>query len=942
MLQLINRKEITRMMNRKFLLVLLFLFTGICGFAQNKWQDALGVVHTALPKTQLLSAADSYFEVEESAQPGDEVIGRVNLANNSFEKADFEITGGTGASLFRIEKFVNSRGKHFGILTVNQLPLSSDKYTLQVKATFNNGATDTQEYTITKVETSLAEKYFEFVYDRISRARRLYYPEKDAKLEEFLSKFNADGSFSDLTYGLSKAGWEGANVGALRINNLAMAYLDEKSSFYKDEALKEKVYTAIIFNANEFAKYRTEWYETHLWRNTDYIAGIGLNYFRILQQEMKSQDAEVAQRAVEVYDAIIDNCDNLFAERMDERPAIGNANRNHRMRSLAVRAAISYDYNRALTDWDLWYDKEDVRIPGFYPTGALDDLMELVETGFVISDTYNNKNGFFPDGTICHHPAVGIQFTADAYGWEWLTEWSIPLADQFKNTPFQAQDKTYNTIAERILDAYRPLTFYGYLDMSVGGLEPDRAKWGSRLLSAVKRLIEAKSDETVIARENELLDYKTNLEKEGYDDPLAMSKAFWNIDYFVQRRPDYFASAKMISKRSRGLERGIEKRSYYYLGDGALFVRVNPDDYNNIQNYYNWHAIPGTSAEQRTDDLPPSAVSAYPGAPGTNVFAGVVSNGSVGFGAFRYERNHQSEAALYSTVNANKGYFFFENEIVALGNNVRRVRPGDGADILTTLNQLEWKGDIVFGRAGEDHAETVSFSDENSVEHFAVEQRPLWVYHDRVGYVIVPGEGQKVNVELAAETRAPRWTNATAPKKMFQLAINHGPKVTDDSYQYIVLPATSVEKVKAFAQSIETGNIKVLKNEPELMAVYNKELQIVEAAFYEPGTLLFENSEGENVCLAVDRPALVMMKDNGKNLEISVTDPCHSTTALTINLDVNIKFKGEAFDETSSLTSVAVTHSSEEVYAGKPVVQLFETEGRFLADVQPGNIQKKK
>ncbi|WP_372933892.1 polysaccharide lyase family 8 super-sandwich domain-containing protein [Mariniphaga sediminis] len=931
-----------RKLYHRFYLTFVFLLLSVGGFCQNKWLDAIGEIHSAQPKTELLGAAGSYFEVAETAQAGDEVIGRVNLAHNSFEKADFEITGGTGAGFFQIEKFVNSRGKHFGILKVTQLPLNSSEYTVKVKAVFENGKTDSEEYAIKRVEVPLAEKFFNFIYSRLSTADRLFFPVADSKITEYLSKFKSGGTFSDLSYGLSKGGWEGLNEGAERINSMAMAYLDESSSFFGDEELKQKVYAALIFNAGEFAKYRTEWYETHLWRNTDYIAGIGINFFRLLRDEMSSPDAGTAQKAVEVYDAILDNCDNLFAERMDERPAIGNANRNHRMRSLAVRAAISYDYNRAITDWELWYDKEDPRIPGFYPTGALGDLMELVETGFVEADTYNNKNGFFPDGTICHHPAVGVQFTADGYGWPWLTEWSIPLANQFKDTPFRAQNKTYNTVAERILDAYRPLTFYGYLDMAAGGLVPDRKKWGNSLLKAVSGLLEAKSAGTVIEREDELRAYKTSLEREGYADPLAMSKAFWNIDYFIQRRPGYFASLKMISERSRGLERGIEKRSYYYLGDGALFVRVNPDDYNNIQYYYNWHAIPGTTAEQRSDDLPPSAVSAYPGANGTNAFAGVVSNGSVGFGALRYERNHTREDALYSTVNANKGYFFFENEIVALGNNVKRVRPGDGADILTTLNQLEWKGDIAFGRAGDDQHETISFSGADAVHHLSAEQEPVWVYHDRVGYVVVPAEGHAVKIDLAAETRTPRWTKETASKKMFQLAVNHGANADDDSYQYIVLPKTTIDKVKTFARSVGNNNIHVLKNEPELMAVYNTEIKVVEAAFYEPGALRFENEKGEEVHLSVDRPALVMMKDNGKNLEFSVTDPHHSTAETTINVAINIKLKGKNFDETGKRTRVAFTHSAEEVYAGKPVVQLFETEGRFITNAESLNVKKKR
>ena len=426
------------------------------------------------------------------------------------------------------------------MLKVKELPLTDTEYTLNVKATFSNGETDTKNYTINRVETLIAEKFFNFAFSELSRANRMVSKATDDEVNNHLSKFNADGTFSDLTYGLSKAGWEGLNNGAERISEMAMAYLDKKSSFYKNEALKQKVYTAVILNSNEFAKYRTQWYESHLWRNTDYIAGIGINYFRLLQKEMNDENAEIAQRAVEVYDAILDNCDNLFAERMDERPALGNANRNHRMRSLVVRAAITYDYNRAITDWNVWYDKTDRRIPGFYPDGAINDLMELMETSFVAANTYNNMNGFFPDGTICHHPAVGIQFTADGYGWPWLTQWSIPLSNLFKDTPFQSQNETYNVVAERLLDSYRPLTFNGYIDMSVGGLVTDREKWGKLLLNAVTGLIEAKSTTTIIDRETELLEFKANLEKKGFNDPMWMNKAFWNIDYLVQSRPNYF------------------------------------------------------------------------------------------------------------------------------------------------------------------------------------------------------------------------------------------------------------------------------------------------------------------------------------------------------------------------------------------------------------------
>jgi len=910
---------------------------GMQSHGKKNWEYDLGVIHPAMPKTKLLSATESLFEIKETALVGEEVIGRINLANNSFEKATFEITGGTGINHFSVEKIVNSRGKHFGVLRVSKLPLEASTYTVQVKTTFESGETDEQEYLIRKVKATIAERFYQFVYSKLSRSHRLYFPETDTKLAEHLLTFTPEGYFSDLTYGLSKAGWEGLNAGALRINNLAMGYLDPNSVYYRDEDLKQKVYSAIIFNAGEFARYRTQWYETHLWRNTDYMAGIAIHYFQLLRQEMNDPDREVARRSMEVYDALIDNCDNLFAERMNERPAIGNANRNHRIRSLAVRAAISFDYNRALTDWDLWYDPIDPRIPGSYPTGAINDLMELVETSFVFSDTYQNKNGFFPDGTICHHPAVGIQFTADAYGWEWLTEWSIPLANNLKNTIYQAQDATYDIITERILDAYRLLTYNGYLDMSVGGIIKDRSKWGRNLLGAVNGLLSGKSENTLIQREDELLGYKERLENPGYADALSMSKAFWNIDYLIQRRPGYFVSAKMISTRSRGLERGLENRSYYYLGDGALFVRVHSDAFNNLQNYYNWHSIPGTTAEQRNDALPPNADSPYIGANGTNEYAGVVSNGFIGMGAFKYERNHAKQSALYSTVNANKGYFFFDRELVALGNSIRRVRAGDQAEIWTTLNQLEWTGDITYGSAEEENVQIISVSDDNVSQFFSNIRKPMWFHHDQVGYVIIPSQNQPATIGLTAESRDYQFPyQANKLKKMMQLEISHGINPSAETYQYVVLPNTSIEYTKQFAQTLggSENSLQILSNDESVMAVYNRAMNVVQVAFYEAGDFEYTNAVGEMVRMTVDRPALVMMSDKGQSLDVTVTDPHHSMHDLTINLKVNIKLKGEYcdYDETNQQSVIAITHSPEEVYAGQPVSATFQKEGVFVTD----------
>lgn len=920
-------------MKSRILFVLMLSFALVLSsFSQNKWLNELGVINPAMPKNKLLDPNNCYFEILQNATVGTEVVGRVGLANNSFQNAEFEITGGSGVDYFSITRFVNSRGKNFGVIKTKQL-LSDNSYTLKVKARFADGTSDEQLYTITRVKSTIAANFYTFVYNRLSCYGDMYTSVADATLAGYISKMAPNGSFSDLTIGVSNAGWNGIAEGAKRLNGIAMAYLKAGSAYYNNEEIKQKLYTAIIFHSTEFAKFRTQWYVTQLWQNADYIGGIGINLYAQLRTEMNSADSAVAARAVAVYDAILDNCDIMFAERMNQRPAIANANRNHRLRCLAVRAAMTYDYNRAITDWDLWYDPIDPRIPGYYPSGAYRDIMQIVETSFVEATTYVNRDGFFPDGTICHHPDVGIQFTANDYSWGWLTEWSILLANQLKNTIYRAKNETYDKIANGLLDSYRPLTFNGYLDALVGGFTPDRSKWGGNLLGAINGLIDAKSDNTTIARESELLECLTRLQTTGYKDPQSINKAMWNLEYMMQQRSDYSVSLKLMSQRSRGLERGIDYKSYYYLGDGALLVRVNPEDYNKIQNHYNWHGIPGTTAEQRDIAvLPLDATSGFEGANGTNTFAGVASNGSIGMGAFIYERNHSNPSDLYSTVNANKGYFFFDREIVALGNKIRRVRAGDNGKIWTTINQLEWKGDVYYGNDSVQNIQTINLNSNGVNQELSI-SGPTWFYHDKVGYVIVPQNNQTINLKLIAESRDYQFPfKANLKKKMSQLAINHGNNPTNDSYQYIVLPGTTQQAVQQFAQSAgqTTSPVKVLKNDSTSMAVYHSQLNVIQIAFYQAGTFEFVNHSGEKVRINSDRQSLVMMKDVGDSLEFVVTDPNHSMTNTQINLKVNIKLKDQLFDDVNSESTIAFNHSSQEVLAGKPIMRRFKKEQSFI------------
>jgi len=339
----------------------------------------------------------------------------------------------------------------------------------------------------------------------------------------------------------------------------------------------------------------------------------------------------------------------------------------------------------------------------------------------------------------------------------------------------------------------------------------------------------------------------------------------------------------------------------------------------------NWHAIPGTTAEQRTERLPLAADSPFPGANGTNTFAGVVSDGEYGFGAFIYERNHPDQEVNYSTVNAHKNYFFLEREIIALGNSIKRVRPGDGRDIWTTLDQTEWNGQIAYDVRG-DGAKFVLEQSGNFLEEFEVDSSAVWFHQNCVGYIVIPTR-RPLRIVMSAGRRVgteqeDRMENA----RVFQLAINHGPEPKDESYQYIVLPNTSVLDVQRFVRNINGSNgPRVLENNGDIVGIRHVELGLTQVAFYRAGQINTWFGDGRGMRLTVDRPALVMIRENQEGLSITVTDPNHSTRELTtvVEIDRELIGRNAQYSPEEKVTRIAFKHSPSEVYAGKPKSESF-------------------
>jgi chondroitin AC lyase len=137
------------------------------------------------------------------------------------------------------------------------------------------------------------------------------------------------------------------------------------------------------------------------------------------------------------------------------------------------------------------------------------------------------------------------------------------------------------------------------------------------------------------------------------------------------------------------------------------------------------------------------------------------------------------------------------------------------------------------------------------------------------------------------------------------------------SYEYIVVPATSVDR-------LVRRNITIVSNTPEIQAVGHAGLGIYQAVFYSAGAVRLT----ESIRLACDSPGIVMLKTKGSVItEISVSDPNRELGRMHLAVSVKIEQKGEHFEavwKEDHRMSEVVIDLPQGVYAGSSITVKFK------------------
>jgi chondroitin AC lyase len=468
-----------------------------------------------------------------------------------------------------------------------------------------------------------------------------------------------------------------------------------------------------------------------------------------------------------------------------------------------------------------------------------------------------------------HHRTDGVNNTL-SYGLGYaqaFVEWAVYTND----TKYSFSEEKLDQLIDYYLDGICKTAIYGKFpdpgakNRSIsreGTLSPYNAKTAEELIS------------TTDYRKKELEEI-ADIRSKGITPTLSHASFYWDSEHFSYQRPDFFTSVRMYSTRVYNMEQPYNSEGLFnhHRGDGANHISVTGDEYFDIWPVYDYQKIPGATIMQKTELPAPNQIQKL----GETDFVGAVTDGIFGAAAFDFKSPHDPLVAR-------KAWFFFDNEYVCLGTGISCTN--QESPVVTTLNQCLLRSDVTV--SGDD-VKSVIPKGEDSFENID------WVYQDGVGYVFP--DPVTVNIKNSAATGS--WwrinKQSDSPKEevtldVLKVWLDHGKRPSDASYQYIVVPATTVGKLE---QQTSKNNIEILSNTPEIQAVKNKALDIFQVVFYKAGEVEIANG----FKLVSDNPGIVMLKMDGKKVtKISVADPNRELNNYHLSISEKIENPGQYLD----------------------------------------------
>ena len=540
-------------------------------------------------------------------------------------------------------------------------------------------------------------------------------------------------------------------------------------------------------------------------------------------------------------------------------------------------------------------------------------------------------------------------FTADGAGWghgRQCLVWGYPIhggdaamnyLNFFKESPWAGELRLENRQA--LLNFLRGSSWYyykGYETPAVGRqsmLYYQQKKKRIPSYALVDRIIDDWLPFFTDDEQKELLELQNNIATnqvtmsyipKGY---YQGTRWFYSNDNLIKKTPEYYYYISMASSRCDGIESAYNQADGYnfFTCDGMTLLQKEGNEYLNAIGGWNLSAIPGVTNRQNNEPYEP--IIHWSGFCSKHNFAGASTRGgqnAVAGYVFEkmnaYEKkgskvNLDKNKSIYG-VKAHKFYFMFDDYLLALGAGISNTDSQQPGDIWTTIDQTENKGITTVIKP--DCSRNISqFASPTTVKKRNDKSSDvIWISHQGGFAYGILSDQTPSEVCLLRERRAARWEDLNHRNKkmsnlpdstdIFQLWINHGRKIKNDTYGYLV---SAHEK-----RHINDNNpVKILSNTVSLQAACNSSETVIGASFYKQKATL-KTKQG---VIKVSDPCVVLIEIDGTECHLTVNDPTMNNELKSITLKTTMPVTGENVKTVGRYNHVEIPLPQGEE-AGKP------------------------
>lgn len=459
---------------------------------------------------------------------------------------------------------------------------------------------------------------------------------------------------------------------------------------------------------------------------------------------------------------------------------------------------------------------------------------KIQETIFLTTgDGIQYDYSFDQHGAILYNAGYGHGFIRDSAYWAYMT----------RGTSFAFTTAKVDLLAGLLLEGDRWMVRGEMFDPSADGREISRKNQTSTgLIRACEHMAAV---DTARAAEYDAL--KAHIEGTG-PAPVSGNRHFWHNDFMTHARAGYYLSVKMDSSRTKASETiNDENLKGKWLSLGVTHLARRGDEYANIAPVWDWGRLPGVTNPHNVGSA---------GSGQSTTFVGGASDGTYGAAAMDFD---------FASTQARKAWFFFDDEVVALGAGISST---SGDPVGTTLNQCFLNGDVtVDGNTVAQGTHTL-----NGVQ---------WVHHDGVGYVFPTA----TDAHLKNQAQSGSWYSInrqyesdTVTADVFTLWLDHGVQPSGAGYAYILVPDATAAEVGGYAGALP---VRTLVNTGSVQGVRHDGLGVAGVAFYAAGSVQLHS----DLTVQVDQPCIVLVDESGADTQVTVANPKNQSLTVNVTLD---------------------------------------------------------